>query len=337
VVQRRADRLTALIQSTLNRLDTQHGIYQNLLDHAEDHPVTYTIMKTLGWGTNPNPAVRQPALDHFDAALEFVQRTDTPKNFYQARRIYEKGLKHANKYIKQFQQLQQAIDFGGQIAITGLTGVKEGSKIFVAVAAGVLTGGWAAAGIAGVYGGFQKVATQVSEWQTGLRDRVEWAKIGFETAIDVVLGYVENSLYGTCTADMLKDYVERKLLGDLAEDFGEETAREIVGKVRIHFAKALAEVAHGKLKSTVKTILTGAWDAMSNEDLTWMDVVEQVLGKLVQTSYFESLLKKGVRSGIKNRAGDAVELGDTFDIDAVVQQLGKDKDGILKILKSGLN
>lgn len=308
MVQTRADRLTELIQSTLNRLDTQHGIYQNLLDHAEDHPVTYTIMKTLGWRTNPNPAVRQAALDHFDAALEFVQRTDTPKNFYQARRIYEKGLKHANKYIKQFQQLQQAIDFGGQIAITGLTGVKEGSKIFVAVAAGVLTGGWAAAGagwaaagIAGVYRGFQKVATQASEWQTGLRDRVEWAKIGFETAIDVVLGYVENSLYGSGTEDMLKDYVERKLLGDHAEEFGEETAREIVGKVRIHVAKALAEVAHGKLKSTVKTILTGAWDAMSNEDLTWMDVVEQVLEKLVQTSYFESLLKKCVRSGLNNR------------------------------------
>jgi hypothetical protein len=337
VVQRRADRLTALIQSTLNRLDTQHGIYQNLLDHAEDHPVTYTIMKTLGWGTNPNPAVLQAAQDHFDAALELVQRTDKPKNFFGARKYYEEGLKHANKYMKQIHQLYQAIISGGQTAITGLTGVKEGSKLFVAVAAGVLTGGLAAAGIAGGYGGFQKFATQASEWQTGLRDRVEWAKIGFETAIDVVLGYVENSLYGSGTEDMLKDYVERKLLGDLAEEFGEETAREIVGKVRIHVAKALTEVAHGKLKSTVKTILTGAWDAMSNEDLTWMDVVEQVLGKLVQTSYFESLLKKGVRSGIKNRAGDAVELGDTFDIDAVVQQLGKDKDGILKILKSGLN
>jgi hypothetical protein len=166
----------------------------------------------------------------------------------------------AEEYVdlnQHFEEYGEGIQRGGRRVVGGLKVVKAAG----AVAATVATGGAGTLAMVGVgagYAGVQNIAGQASEIHFGLRDKINWGDVAFDTVSGALSGYLGGKL---------GNLVVGKLMGNPA----------IASLGRKAVSYAVADYIAGRASSTMDlTLHTVYQKARYGRDVTW----EEFLGQL---------------------------------------------------------
>src|SRR6201999_4037840 len=104
---------------------------------------------------------------------------------------------------RRFHDYREGTIAGAGRAVTGLEVTRDVSVASVGIMATIATGGAAATLIATGYGAGVQVAQQGTEVALGLRQRVDWAGIGFDAVVGLVTGRLGGSLGGKISGRLL--------------------------------------------------------------------------------------------------------------------------------------
>jgi hypothetical protein len=358
VAQQRAEALGELVEEQSRRLNYWYKYWLSLLEkglpkHGHSQVAAHGVAKIAGWAEDPDTdlyhAVQgddglfQKAVDHLKGENESGTR-----DFLAAKGLFEAGTELANKFADQVKEYRDSLHAGASRSITALWGVAEASKLFIAGALGAVTGGWAAggwvaAGGSSIYAGIQKGAKQLSERAHGLREDVEWMKIGFEMFVDTILEYVTGFVGGKGTETIFKNWFMDTVLGGSVKELGEEATEELAGKGAVWLAETIAVTIHEQAKAALKELAMKTYDALFEESVTWQDAAVDVLGKLLLFNPFKRYGKKRwketVEEGLDGKGlfSNITGIGDVLDFDYLMEKLSNDKDALADLVASAVD
>ena len=170
----------------------------------------------------------------------------------------------AEEYVdlnQRFEEYGEGIQRGGRRVVGGLKVV----KVAGAVAATVATGGagtLATVGVGAGYAGLQNIAGQASEIHFGLRDKINWGDVAFDTVSGALSGYLGGKL---------GNLIVGKLMGNPA----------IASLGRKAVSYAVADYIAGRASSTMDlTLHTVYQKARYGQDITWEEFLGQIADQI---------------------------------------------------------
>ena len=209
------------------------------------------ISETLGGADDP-----EPLLDQWSKARDLLRAAEAALdkgNYVDAAWRVNESMAASNSAVRGVQRYFGDVVSGADRAITGL----EVTKTVAAATVTIGTGGAAGVVVGGGYAGVQNLAQQASEIHYGLRDKIDWGGVAFDTVVGGLSGYLGGKL---------GNKVLVKLLGNPATaSFGRKA-----------LSIAVSDYIAGRAGSTIHLTARTAFDVARGQDITW----EQYLDRL---------------------------------------------------------
>jgi len=223
---------------------------------------------TSSWVTGPTHAYggawkEMEITDFQDANILLAKATEavTKGNLSNAEVLLHQSAEEYVNLNQRFEEYGEGIQRGGRRVVGGLKVVKAAG----AVAATVATGGagtLVTVGVGAGYAGFQNIAGQASEIHFGLRDKINWGDVAFDTVSGALSGYLGGKL---------GNLVVGKLMGNPA----------IASLGRKAVSYAVADYIAGRASSTMDlTLHTVYQKARYGRDVTWEEFLDQLADQI---------------------------------------------------------
>lgn len=218
------------------------------------HAIVGTISNALAWQRMPSESEWQPAKEAIQAGDGAYDRSDVIgcANAYQkASSITRSANRHLDEY-------REGTIKGAGRAVTGLEVTEVAAAAVVTIGTGGTTGVLLGAG----YGGLQQVARQASEVHYGLRDKIDWAGIGFDTVVGVATGYLGGKLGNAVLGKLLRNPAVASI------------GRRVLSRV-------VSDLVAGRVGSVLHTSARSLFDRLrGRENLTWGEFADRLADQL---------------------------------------------------------
>ncbi|MEO8810302.1 MAG: DUF4157 domain-containing protein [Rhodanobacter sp.] len=257
--ERKSD--TASVVQRINRLRTdidglEQGVYEsNELRKSTSSWVTGPVHAYGGAWQELEPTDFQDAYVYIGQANEAVARG----NLTYAEYLLNQSAEEYVGLSRKFKKYGEGIQRGGGRVVSGLKVVKATG----AVAATVATGGAGTLAVVGVgagYAGVQNIAGQASEVHFGLRDKIDWGDVAFDTVSGALSGYLGGKLGNLVVGRLMANPAVASL-----------------GRKAITYA--VADYIAGRAGSTMDLTLHAAYNKARGRDVTWEQFLDQFAGQ----------------------------------------------------------
>jgi hypothetical protein len=227
------------------RYESALDSHRYLRSIRQDQWIVGGISAFLGGVRMPSEDIWQPAL----AALREGDNAFAGSDVVRAAQEYQRSvaaIRHAEQRVMEY---REGTIGGAGLAVGALEVVEVASAATVTIGTGGVAGVFAGAG----YGAAQQLAGQASEMHQGLRQRIDWAGIGFDALVGVVTGYLGGRLGDA-------------VLGRLLRIPG---AASLGGRVLSH---AVSDVVAGKAGSTLHAAARMVFDQLRGQENVTYDI-----------------------------------------------------------------
>ncbi len=281
--------------------NTEHSMYAIglIYEHRAEHPVVSRVSATLGGASNP-----EYLLDEWSRARDLLRKADSALDSGD----FLGAVNFANdaKIIAGFIDRGVSRYFGESVtgaerAVTGLEVVKAGAAAAVTIG----TGGLAGVAVGGLYSGSLALYQQTSEVYYGLRETIDWAGVGFDTAFGAITGAMGGKLGNAVLKLLLKNPV--------AASFG-----------RRALAYAVSDYISGRAGSALQLTARTVFDGLRGQNVTWEKYIDSLAGQFTdpKQAAFDLILGHASRRAtahVETRrssdAGDTSLAGDDNAVD----------------------
>jgi len=220
----------------------------------EEHSIVGAISDTLAWQSMPSESEWQPAKD----AVQMGDNAYTRSDVVESANAYQKAsnvTRVANHHLHEY---REGTIKGAGRAVTGLEVTEVAAAAVVTIGTGGTTGVLLGAG----YGGLQQVAQQASEVHYGLRDKIDWAGIGFDTVVGVATGYLGGKLGNAVLGRLLRNPAVASI------------GRRVLSRV-------VSDLVAGRVGSVLHTSARALFDRLrGHENLTWGEFADRLADQL---------------------------------------------------------
>lgn len=230
-----------------------------------DMPIRSAISETIGGASNPENLVNK--WSHANDLLRTAKAALDKNDFSQAQDLINQSVSNSFDVFVGVKTYFGEVVKGAERTVTGLKVAKAAGAVAAGIATGGATTGLSAAttvGIvgSGLYAGAQSLAEQGSEVAFGLRDKIDWGRVTFDTIVGGLTGFVGGKIGGAV--------VGRLLSNPAVASLGQKVVANLVG-----------DYLAGRAGSSVYLIAdtTYRW-ARGEEGVTWGQLVDNFVDQM---------------------------------------------------------